>query len=79
MESSANVPHNNNSNENNHVLVGNCSIIQRHVTSRLQDMRSHLRRNSSENNDTNGSANDIIEEDLSTMSNDYDDDELQVK
>ena len=62
-ETSADIPDNKTSEESNHVLVRSFSTIQRHVSLRLQNISSHLRKDLQDNN-TNGSPNETIDEDV---------------
>ncbi len=65
--------HENNTDENNHALVRGLSTLQRHVSVRLQNIGSHLKKDTQENNNTN----ETIDEDESIQLNDYED-ELKV-
>ncbi|CAF2544158.1 unnamed protein product [Rotaria sp. Silwood2] len=53
---------NNNNNESNHVFVRGLSTLQRQVSIRLQNISSHLKKDTNENNNTNGIQIDTINE-----------------
>ncbi len=65
--------HENTTDENNHALARGLSTLQRHVSVRLQNIGSHLKKDTQENNNTN----ETIDEDESIQLNDYED-ELKV-
>ncbi|CAF3540051.1 unnamed protein product [Rotaria sp. Silwood1] len=61
-ETSADVHDNNDNDESNHVLVRGFSTLQRQVSIRLQNISSHLKKDTNENNNTNGMQIDTINE-----------------
>ncbi|CAF1296855.1 unnamed protein product [Rotaria sordida] len=62
---------NNNNDESNHVWVRGFSTLQRHVSIRLQNISSHLKKDTNENNNnnTNGTQIDKIDEEETVQLN----------
>ncbi len=76
-ETSADVHDNNNDDESNHALVRGFSTLQRHVSLRLHNISKNLKKDTQENNNTNGTPIDtIMEEETSQLTSH--DDELRV-